>query len=324
MKAKLSNVLLGVMLLAILSPLDSLYADQMKRTFPAVAGGALKVVAEGAGVKVTGGTVDQVNVTLDSPREIGKFYDVTLGKEGDAVVISVKAKDSDHLLSRFFGNNLPGLEITVSVPAQTNADINTSGGEIGVSGLEGSVVANTSGGGVDCSRIVGPVVAHTSGGSINLVSVTGTYEVETSGGSIEAEGLSGDGSLETSGGGISAKRCTGMLDAGTSGGSIEVSGHSGGLIASTSGGNIDVEFTSPPARDSALRTAGGSITLAVPPQSGAWLSAKTIGGSVTTDLAVQVQGTIEGSSIEGRMGEGGPKLTLKTVGGSIRITKNEI
>jgi len=167
------------MLLVILSPLNSLYADQMKRTFPAVAGGALKVVAEGAGVKVIGGTADQVSVTLDSPREIGKFYDVSLGKEGDAVVIIVKAKDSDHLLSRFFGNNSPKLEITVGVPAQTNADINTSGGEIEVSGLEGSVDANTSGGGIDCSRIVGPLVAHTSGGSINLVSVAGTCSAGT-------------------------------------------------------------------------------------------------------------------------------------------------
>jgi hypothetical protein len=139
----------------------------------------------------------------------------------------------------------------------------------------------------------------TSGGSLSIEDIIGNVEARTSGGSINVGSITGEVRLNTSGGSINTETVSGNLDAHTSGGSINVT--------------IDKQLT----EDAKLTTSGGSITAYLMEDIQIELNASTSGGRVKSDF--EVNGRVKKQSIKGDINGGGPKLTLKTSGGSVRI-----
>lgn len=142
----------------------------------------------------------------------------------------------------------------------------------------------------------------------------------TAGGSIAIDDLFGNVEARTSGGSISLGDITGNVDIHTSGGSINVDSVYGDIDANTSGGSINVSFAKQITQDATLTTSGGSITATLPEDINIDLSASTSGGSVKSEF--DVSGHIKKRSIKGTINNGGPKLTLRTSGGSVRINKD--
>lgn len=143
------------------------------------------------------------------------------------------------------------------------------------------------------------VELNTSGGALSVKDLTGELKARTSGGSINIGNITGDVKLHTSGGSISTDTITGNLNAHTSGGSINVT--------------IDKQFT----QDAKLTTSGGSITAYLISDIQADIYASTSGGRVKSDF--EIDGIVKKMSVKGKINGGGPKLTLKTSGGSIKI-----
>lgn len=143
------------------------------------------------------------------------------------------------------------------------------------------------------------VKLNTSGGSLSIEDLYGELNASTSGGSINVGNIIGDVKLHTSGGSISTDNITGNIDAHTSGGSINVS--------------INKQLT----QDAKLTTSGGSITAYLIPNIQLDINASTSGGRVKSDF--QIDGKVKKMAVRGSINGGGPKLTLKTSGGSIKI-----
>ena len=139
----------------------------------------------------------------------------------------------------------------------------------------------------------------TSGGSLSIEDITGQIDAKTSGGSINIGNIVGDVKLHTSGGSITTDTVTGNLNAHTSGGSIKIS--------------IDKQLT----EDAKLITSGGSITAYLMSDIQLDIQASTSGGRVKSEF--DIDGIVKKISVKGSINGGGPKLTLKTSGGSIRI-----
>lgn len=139
----------------------------------------------------------------------------------------------------------------------------------------------------------------TSGGSISIEDLIGNIEANTSGGSINVGEIIGDVELDTSGGSITTDRIEGEIN------------------AHTSGGSINVIIEKQPKKDAKLSTSGGSITAKLKSDIQMYLNASTSGGRVSTDF--DIDGRIKDASIRGEINGGGPKLTLSTSGGSVRI-----
>lgn len=102
-------------------------------------------------------------------------------------------------------------------------------------------------------------------------------------------------------------------------GDIEVS-TSGFAEATTVNGSIDAVLGNAD-RSEGLRfsTVNGSITLDLPDDVNADVDARWVNGGIETDLPLELTGRISRSSAQGVLGEGGPRLELETVNGSIRI-----
>ena len=151
------------------------------------------------------------------------------------------------------------------------------------------------------------------------VPVNYNVDLDTAGGSIKISDLKGKVDAHTSGGSIRLGRIDGLVDVNTSGGSINVDEVTGTIRAHTSGGSVKATISKQPTGDSKLSTSGGSITVYLAADIAVDLSARTSGGRVSSDI--NVDGENSKRSIRGEINGGGPKLTLKTSGGSVRVKK---
>lgn len=142
-------------------------------------------------------------------------------------------------------------------------------------------------------------------------------ELQTSGGSLSIEDLVGELNARTSGGSINIGNITGNVELHTSGGSINTDTVTGNVNAHTSGGSIKVTIDKQLTEDAKLSTSGGSITAYLISDIQLDINASTSGGRVKSDF--DIDGRVKKMSVKGSINGGGPKLTLKTSGGSIKI-----
>jgi len=281
-------------------------AERLERkTLPATSGGNLtfKAVVGTIDIKthdkdevVYEGEVKPGNGWFGGGSDLIDRLEFEYENSGGDVKVAMKWKNNDRPRSV----NLNARH-TLLVPARYNVEVHTAGGKIEGSDINGKVSAHTSGGSIRFGKVSGEVKARTSGGSITLEDIKGNADVSTSGGSIRVGRVDGDVAANTSGGGITVGEVTG-----------EMKGH-------TSGGSINAALARQINESLELSTSGGSINLTVPDDFKADLNASTSGGRVDCDLPLQ--GTVKRSSVNGKVNGGGPKVSLSTSGGSIKVAK---
>jgi DUF4097 and DUF4098 domain-containing protein YvlB len=278
-------------------------ADRViEKSFEAEPGGILTLDSRVGTVDVQGWNKNEVHVKIEISGSDRYVDDVEFFMEGTAGGVSIKAEVPRS--SSWFGTGTNRLNITytINVPYEYDTDINTGGGGITISKLDGTIIGKTSGGGIKGEELTGKIQLSTSGGRVQVSKIRGETVLKTSGGSINVDDMSGD------------------LDARTSGGPIRLTVMDARIQARTSGGSVELNYRGEN-KGITLETSGGGIRVDLPENIRANVSAKTSGGSVTFDFPVTVQGSISRTSIEGTINGGGPDLRLRTSGGSIRINK---
>ena len=68
-----------------------------------------------------------------------------------------------------------------------------------------------------------------------------------------------------------------------------------------------------------LKTTNGGVTLEVPGDFKADLSASTVNGGIRTDLPIVLEGRIDRRRIEAELNGGGAPVRLATVNGGVRV-----
>lgn len=282
----------------------------VEKTFAVQPGGNFRASTQGGDIQVTSGDVAEVKVTAKQvfrasteaeADEIAKKLELKFEQQGNDVVVEAKLERSG------WWNNTPvSVSFTVVVPRQFNINLGTSGGDIAVGDVRGTVKARTSGGNLKFAKIEGAIDASTSGGNIFLEE--GTAQAD----------------LSTSGGDIKVKRAGGPTKVSTSGGDIELDAVARIVSASTSGGDIVARLTEPLTQDVSLGTSGGDIKVTLPKASAFRLDAGTSGGGVdATGLTITIEkGGAGKSRLVGAVNGGGPLLKLRTSGGDITVRTN--
>jgi hypothetical protein len=279
---------------------SSMQDKLVEKTFDTKPGGTFTLTTNQGSINVEGWDRDEVKVRIEFSGQDRYFDDIDISMKEHPDGIEVKV-DVPRQTFRLFGTTpRVRLNFTIMTPHDYNLNVRTAGGSVNVAGINGEIMGNT------------------SGGSIRAESLTGKIDMKTSGGSIRSQNVDGLTSLKTSGGSINVENATGKLEVRTSGGRIELKAIDAEVDASTSGGGIDMSLTGEN-RGISLRTSGGGIKVTLPDSIKANLSARTSGGGVSSDLPVMVQGSVGKSTLEGTINGGGPDITLKTSGGSIRI-----
>lgn len=273
-----------ILLLFTLLTIAVLLASSACTTLPAiqtyendfmVGESASLVVDSTAGwIHVEAGPGNQVHVEATVRDFTRMEYEATTN--GDVVTVTAKRKGS--ILSGFQGK----ADIIVTVPAGTSLTLETSDGDI--------VVTGTTRGGV----------LKTSNGNIALENVKGDFQGDTSNGDIEITTMEGSGLLRTSNGKVDIENATGEFNASTSNGPIFFSGE---MI---------------PGGSNRLTTSNGKVTVQLQGTPSINLDASTSNGKVSSDLAILATET-KTNHLVGKIGSGEAALYIHTSNGNVII-----
>ncbi len=166
-----------------------------------------------------------------------------------------------------------------------------------------------------------------AGGEIAIDAVTGDLTATTMGGDIRAGSVSGDARLETSGGDISLKSGGGAVAARTSAGDVTLRKVRGPVVARTSGGTVLCEIVSVERPGIEVVTGGGDVTLVLPANYRGDVDVRVTGVDAEGDYIVSQFHDLavvkrEGmQKAEGKLGGGGPKISVRTAAGVVLIRK---
>jgi len=287
-------------------------------------GGNINTVArDGNGIEVAF-IVKKRNKVVDiSLEELKKLADIEITQNDNSLTINIRQIHERQLSVGF----------SVKTPVNSSCNLNTSGGNISLSALNGKQDVNTSGGNIDLDKLTGTAIANTSGGNISISDSKATYNATTSGGNISLNDIEGKLKVSTSGGNIHANNVKPELNAGTSGGNIEVSNAEGPVDVNTSGGSITLDKIAGSVKAETsggsisanitnlsgklyLETSGGGIRVTIP--SGLGLDLDLSADHIDTQLT-NFSGTAKKDRINGQMNGGGIPVHLSTSGGSITL-----
>lgn len=314
-------LVLGV---AVFAALGLTADDVIRKGFNVAEGGTLHLDGAIGNIKiVSGGTGVAIEVVRDADGKRGdrrlREHKITFEQRGNDVVISSDFEGEKRWKLFGWDDDDYDVQWNIRVPARYNVDVFTSGGNIDLADIGGTVAAKTSGGNIKTGRLRGQSKLNTSGGNITVSGASAAVDANTSGGSINIGDTSGAVDADTSGGSITLARIQGEVRARSSGGNIRIEDALGTVDASTSGGSITARISQQPRSDSKLSTSGGGVTVTLAPTIRVDLDARASGGGVRSDIPVTTQGTQEDDSLQGKVNGGGPKLVLRTSGGGIRV-----
>ena len=308
--------------------------ERIERTFDAEPGERVVIDAERADITVATWDSNTVRIVVEHPEP---YETLDFAQDGGTVTATARLPKGSGAGWKQRWRGVPLAHFQVTVPEKHDLALKTSAGDIAVGTLDGAVSAATSGGDVELDSIGGPVQAttsggdiranhaagavqaKTSGGDIHLGSVAGAVQASTSGGGVRIEEAGGALQAKTSGGSIRIGSVQGVADASTSGGNVRIAAAHGAVRAKTSGGSINAGWVAQPDGASSLRTSGGSINVRLAEELAFTVDARTSGGRVSAQMPVATTGKRKSSRLSGSINGGGPELSLKTSGGSIRL-----
>ena len=306
-------------------------ASSIKKVVAKTTGGSIEVNGDASSEAIVNVFVEHKIWSQQKIKQVfDEYYSLELKVEGGTLHAIVKSKTK----SMNWSDSGLSISFNISVSNQTDTELNTSGGSIRISNLEGTQDFKTSGGSLTLADLSGKITGKTSGGSMNITGSKGNIDLVTSGGSVNASKSSGtislktsggsinltklDGSIHvaTSGGSISANDITGQFYAATSGGNVNLSDISGNLEAGTSGGNINVAMRS--ADEYIKLKTSGNIRLAIP-KGGYRLDVKA--QKIATPNLTDFSGSIKDDRIDGTIGIGTTSIEIKA-SGKVEISFN--
>jgi DUF4097 and DUF4098 domain-containing protein YvlB len=286
---------MGCMHITVRHPEDSKLGLIDDNTFPTSAGKKLSISSTNGDIKVNSWTNNEIKVKVYGNEKAKAKVKFQYENNENGLKIET-SRPSMNIFSSW--SNI-AIRYEVTVPEKYKLNLQTSGGDVVVTKVEGVVKVET------------------SGGDIKLNQIKGNSEISTSGGDISIEDLSGNISASTSGGDVRMKKFIGDVDVSTSGGDIQLYGAEGKVDASTSGGDISLDYAGSN-KGIHLGTSGGDIHIKVDKDFSAEVDLTTLGGDISTNLPVTVVHK-KSSELKGKLNSGGNILECSTIGGDISV-----
>jgi len=210
-------------------------------------------------------------------------------------------------------------------------DVRTSGGSIRVEDAQQSVDVKTAGGSIEIRRAGGAVEGATSGGDIRVEDAAADVDVKTAGGDIELKRIAKGVDAQTSGGDIEGSDLGGFVQARTSAGDIDLEGLKGAFDLRTSVGDVSISITASSLSEASnIETSHGDIDVQMPESLGVTVDAEVESyygrvdrDDIYSDFALTRE-SMDGGTVlraSGDVNGGGPRLELRSEGGSIRIER---
>ncbi len=287
---------------------DSEVSGVKSKTFAVSRGGTLEVSVGVGDIRITPKDQNEVSVQASGIDE-DELDRLKMSQSGNTVRVIFRPRN------RGWSNS--DVEFEIAVPKEFDTDLHTSGGNIEFTDyIKGRIKGSTSGGDIRLASIGGTVDMSTSGGNVRAGDLQGDGELRTSGGDITIGNVNGELEISTSGGNIDVKNVGKSLHAGTSGGDITIGDVGGEATVSTSGGNIEMGKVSGKA---SMHTSGGDVSLRGASGS---VKASTSGGDMRLmNVSGSIDASTSGGEIEAELYPSGTgRSKLSSSGGTVKIS----
>jgi len=131
----------------------------------------------------------KAEVTVDLDLRIPEDLDWNILQDGNVVTVTCRQRISPFLgWSKYIFSGGPRANVLVSVPAETDLNLENRAGRVTVAGVKGTIVVESSAGTVSMQDCEGTVKAKTKAGSVELNNVNGTISARSSAGSLRFTG----------------------------------------------------------------------------------------------------------------------------------------
>src|SRR5882724_3211349 len=287
-----------------LAVLPSASPDEWTKSFNLERTAKLHIETSDANIRVTSCECSTVaaRITTQGWKIGGDGINIIDRQNGDQIDIEVRFPH--HTFQMNWRNRR--VDIEIRVPRDTDLDLHTGDGNVGVQGVKGTVLLRSGDGNLNLSELQGTLRASTGDGNIDMSNVRGDLTLHTGDGRIELIGIDGSLRAETGDGRV---RVNGRFDV------LDVKTGDGGIDAvAGEGSKLEANWR--------LNTGDGNLTLRVPSTIAADVELHTNDGSIDFDMPVRVSGRQGKREIHGQINGGGRLLSLKTGDGSIRLEKH--
>ncbi len=296
-------------------------APELERSYELADGEIFELVIDSGEVRVlpTEGSTARVRVSLVGGTRPPRRFEWTATRDEDSTRLRIRSQDSTSWLSRLFSNDD---ESEVLIEGER---VKTSGkrARVGLVLVElpaGSPLALRSGAGdITVSDRTAAVSVDCGAGDVKLERIAAGVDIDTGAGDVDLEDIAGGASVDTGAGDVTARGVVGELDVDTGAGSVLFVGAPSEITIDTGAGGVEGELSS--VRGAVdIDTGLGAITLRLPPDADAELQAESGLGSVSAEIDGIRLSAPRGEALIATLGEGGPRVRLRTGTGSIRVT----
>ncbi|NNF04420.1 MAG: DUF4097 family beta strand repeat protein [Rhodothermales bacterium] len=285
-------------LLVLGGALHTAAAQDVSRTFSVSEGEELDLDIETGGEIIIQGW-DRNEVTVEIDLDGADARDVIVNIDEFSGGVEVHTEYNSRRLRA-------DVTVRVRVPRRFDIDISTTGGDITIEGVSGSIEGET------------------MGGDLMLTGLSGRLRMSTMGGDVELRDSEVDGSVSTMGGDVEIRNVVGSVSGTTMGGDVTYDNVRSGngdsrdeVKISTMGGDIEVDEA---LYGADVHTMGGDIEVR---KAGRFVKATTMGGEIVIH---EVDGWVEantmGGDVEVRMTggtDGDRHVELSSMGGDIEL-----
>ncbi|MGB8732125.1 MAG: DUF4097 family beta strand repeat-containing protein [Candidatus Sulfotelmatobacter sp.] len=196
------------------------------------------------------------------------------------------------------------VDYEIVVPVETTVRTHSGSGDQTIEGIRGNVDVQSGSGNLRMLGLTGEIRLQTGSGNVRAREIAGAIRGGAGSGDIEVEEMgSGDIDLHTGSGNIMARGIQGAFHAEAGSGDITGEGtQTGTWEIRTGSGNVHVRLPANAAFDANLSTGSGTM-------------------EVSPAITMTVQGRVQETrkQIVGKVGGGGPLLTVRTGSGDIHI-----
>lgn len=300
------RVSVGFMILMVAASLNAWASIQgsFERTYQVTGAVQLEVLTRSGDIMVHSGPAG--SVVIRGKIHVGRDW-FSGNRQGDVAEIEKNPP------IRQAGNNLHidylnvhdiSVDYEITAPPDTQVRSHSGSGDQRIEGLHGSLDLESGSGDMQLRDISSEIHLHTGSGDVDARGIAGPITAQAGSGDIRAEEKgSGDVSVHTGSGNIELRGVNGSLRAESGSGDVTIDG------------NLKGNWE--------LRTSSGNVELELPRDATFDLDASTGSGSVVVDrpVTMTIQGDLRQAQryVKGKVGGGGPGLTVHTGSGNVSI-----
>lgn len=249
-------------------------------------------------VEITTADVDQIHIERTLGTSPMRNVQESIDETDDAVQLQAHCTGP----SLFFTTCAADYEITV--PEQSDLQVNTISGQILASGLQGQIQATTTSGQVHISDHQGPMRAESTSALLQLSDVQGQVEARTVSGDIELTGQGEQARASTTSGQVDLSGFTSQtVEADSTSGDLSIGDFTEAEASSVSG-NVQVR-SNQQLQSLTVDTTSGNVSVQVPDH-----DYDVSGSSTSGDREIGVATSPQASA----------RITIDTVSGSVQLT----